>query len=333
MTTSAPTRSSNDSSPGQTHSLWKWGAGAAAVGSALAGAAFINIQRTRRAERANPPLGEFVTIDGVRLHYLEAGQGPVVVLVHGNGTMIEDWIVSGVFDALARTHRVIAFDRPGFGHSERPRSRIWTTAAQAELVAKALGELNVEKAVVVGHSFGTQVVVALALDHRARVGGIVLLAGYYYPSLRPDVMLASQPAVPLVGDVMRYTVSPLLGAALTPQANAKIFRPAPVPAALIEEFPLEMTLRPSQIRAEAAEAALMISGGAGLMERYDALDLPVAIVAGSGDALVDTANQSQRLHLALPQSSFAAVEGSGHMVHHTGLAEVLRAVSGLQPER
>lgn len=304
--------------------LWNWGA--AAGGAALAGAAVYNHLAARRAEKANPPAGKFLTVNGVRLHYLERGEGTPILLLHGNGTMIEDWIVSGLFDALAKTNRVIAVDRPGFGHSERPRSRIWTPATQARLFLEAMHQLGAERPLVVGHSFGTQVAVEMALAEPKDLSGLVLLGGYYYPSVRMDVPFAAQPAVPIVGDIMRYTVSPVLGAAMMPRANAKIFNPAPVPESWTQGFPFEMSLRPSQIRSEAAEAGLMIPAAASLSGRLEALDLPVTIVAGGGDEMVDTEAQSARLHKDLPQSRFTSIKGAGHMVHHTALDRVLEAI-------
>jgi pimeloyl-ACP methyl ester carboxylesterase len=309
-------------------SLWKWGAGAAAASAVLGGTALLNHSRAKRAERENPALGSFLTVDGVKLHYLEKGQGTPLVLLHGNGSMIEDWIVSGLFDRLAKTHRVIAFDRPGFGHSERPRSRIWTPTAQAKLLSEALEQLDVKQAAVVGHSFGTLVAVAMALNHPEIVSRLALLGGYFYPSVRGDVFFASPPAIPLIGDVMRYTISPLLGSAMTPKVNEKIFHPAPVPEKWIEEFPMEMTLRPSQIRAEAAEAAIMVPAAAALAGRLAELSLPVTIIAGRGDELVDIEDQSQRLSEALPQSRFVPIAGAGHMVHHSAPDAVIDAILG-----
>lgn len=99
----------------------------------------------------HPPLGDFVTVDGVRLHYVERGAGPPVVLVHGNATMLQDWIVSGALDALAQSHRVIAFDRPGFGYSERPRSRVWTPTLGPNFLAKAIAALGIKAPTLVGH--------------------------------------------------------------------------------------------------------------------------------------------------------------------------------------
>lgn len=138
----------------------------------------------RRAEADHPPAGRFIEVEGVRLHYVERGSGTPVVLLHGNGTRAEDFRGSGVLDRLAADHRVIAFDRPGYGFSERPKDWTWTPERQADLFIRAFEGLGIERPVVVGHSWGTLVALALALDHPQRVRGLVLLAGYYYPTKR-----------------------------------------------------------------------------------------------------------------------------------------------------
>jgi pimeloyl-ACP methyl ester carboxylesterase len=306
-------------------SLWKWGVGAAGAAAAM-GAAAYNVARARSAEAANPPLGAFIDVDGVRLHYLERGSGPLVVLLHGNAVMIEDWLASGVFDALAETNRVIAFDRPGFGHSERPRSVVWTPAAQARLIAAALQAMGESEATIVGHSFGTLVAAELGLAFPELARALVLIGGYYYPSLRPDAAFAAPPAVPVIGDAIRYTVSPLLGAAMKPGMETQIFAPAPVSDGWRDRFPFEMTLRPSQIRASAAEAALMVPAAASIAPRLLAVTQPVILIAGRGDKVVSTEGQSERLAAALPHAELHIVEDAGHMVHHTAADRVAAAI-------
>src|SRR3954468_9732602 len=113
------------------------------------------------AERNNPPIGTFTECDGVRLHYLERGDpsAPCVVLFHGNGSMIQDLLISGVVDRLASRYRVVCFDRPGFGYSQRPRARLWTATSQAGLFVKALNQLGVRNPVVLGHSWGALVAI------------------------------------------------------------------------------------------------------------------------------------------------------------------------------
>src|SRR5215204_6638239 len=141
--------------------------------AALGAAAIYAVMQARAAERKTTPIGRFINVDGVRLHYFEQGQGDPVVLIHGNGTLIQDFTVSGLVDGLSGRHRVIVFDRPGFGYSTRPRSRIWTPLAQAELLQKALDQLGVEQNVVLGHSWGKLNAVALAMQFPARVRGLL----------------------------------------------------------------------------------------------------------------------------------------------------------------
>ncbi len=292
---------------------------------ALAAAALLNHLAAKRAEKANPPEGKFVNVKGVRLHYVERGEGEPLVLLHGNGSMIQDFESSGLLNMAAKSYRVIAFDRPGYGHSERPRSTVWTADAQAELIHEALLALNVKRATVLGHSWGASVAVALALHHPESVGGLVLASGYYYPSVRSDVVTASGPAVPGLGDVLRYTISPLLGRLMWPLLLKKIFGPSPIPRKF-DGFPVEMALRPSTLRASAAESALMIPDAFSARGHYAELTMPVAIIAGDADRIVDIAGQSARLHDALPQSTFDSVEGVGHMVHQTEPQRVMAAI-------
>jgi len=89
-------------------------AGAAVVAAVLAISALVNRVIAKKAERDNPPTGKFVDIGGVRLHYIERGQGEPLLLLHGNGSMIQDFLSSGLVDKAAERYRVIVFDRPGF---------------------------------------------------------------------------------------------------------------------------------------------------------------------------------------------------------------------------
>ena len=218
--------------------------------AALAASAVYNIYRTRKVEHDHPPTGRFITVDGVRLHYLEKGEGPPVVLIHGNVVTAEDFVLSGVFDRVARNHRVIAFDRPGYGYSERPQGSIWTAIEQADLLQEALDQLGIERPIVVGHSWGALVAMELALGQPDAVSGLVVLGGYYHPTMRADVPLVAGPAIPVFGDVLRYTVAPLMGAALMPLNVKAMFSPLDVPERFKREFPYGFPVRPGQIRAE-----------------------------------------------------------------------------------
>jgi pimeloyl-ACP methyl ester carboxylesterase len=300
-------------------------AGAVLCVAALAASALVNRAMATRAERKNPPRGKFIEVRGLRLHYIEQGQGEALVLLHGNSGMIEDFTSSGIVAKAAQKYRVIVFDRPGFGHSERPRGTIWTHEAQADLIAEALSQIGVSHATVLGHSWGASIAVALGLRHPGMVSSLVLASGYYYPTPRSDVLVLSGPSLPVIGDIMSHTISPLLGRLMQPFFTHKMFKPAPVPAKF-DRFPKEMALRPSQIRACAAETALMIPDAFAMQKSYPELKMPVVIIAGAEDKIVDTDKQSTRLHHDIRLSTLRRIEGAGHMVHQTATDEVLAAI-------
>ena len=305
---------------------------AVATVGALAISALVNRHLAKNAESDNPPAGQFLEVNGVRLHYVERGSGAPLVLLHGNGSMIQDFESSGLIDLAAKDYRVIVFDRPGFGHSDRPRNVVWTPAAQAELISSALHRLGVSHAIVLGHSWGASVAVALALKYPKLVQGLVLASGYYYPTLRPDVVALSAPAVPLLGDILGHTLSPIVSRVMWPLLMAKIFGPRSVPKKF-EGFPKEMALRPSQIRASAAEATLMIPDAFYFRDEYANLKMPVVIVAGEEDRLVDIDAQSTRLHHDVSQSKFSRVPETGHMIHQTATSVVMSAINEVAEDR
>jgi pimeloyl-ACP methyl ester carboxylesterase len=293
---------------------------------ALAATALLNRHLAKKAEHDNPPAGQFLEIDGVCLHYVERGSGEPLVLLHGNGSMIEDFVSSGLVDLAANNYRVIIIDRPGFGHSSRPRNVIWTPDAQAQLIRRALERLGVSQAIVLGHSWGASVAVALGLKFSDMVRGLVLASGYYYPTLRADVVALSAPAVPVVGDILGHTLSPIISRLMWPLMTAKIFGPKSAPAKF-QQFPKEMALRPSQIRASAAESALMIPDAIHFENKYADLKMPVVIIVGQDDRLIDSDTQSARLHSDVSQSAFHCVPKNGHMVHQTATGDVMAAIN------
>lgn len=310
---------------------------AIALGSAavLSGLALQANADANRVERENPPRGRFVRGAGARLHVLDRGWGdaPPVVLLHGNAVRAEDWIASRVLPQLATSRRVLAFDRPGFGFSERPRDRVWGAAEQADAIAEALHRLDVPEAVIVTHSWASLVGIALALRHPQAVAGLVLIAGYHYPTARADVAVFSPPAVPVLGDVLRYTAAPLVGRAVAPAMVARMFAPLPVPARFEAAIPRAMMLRPWQIRASAEDAATMVPRARVAKRRYgDLAARKVAILAGAEDEIVDPGRHSVRLHHDIPGSTLRLVPGVGHMLHWAApelVVEAVNEVSGI----
>jgi pimeloyl-ACP methyl ester carboxylesterase len=279
----------------------------AATGAALAASALYTRWRTTQAEKQHPPHGEFIE-------------------VHGNGGMIEDFETSGLIDALAKTNRVIAFDRPGYGYSERPEYRNHDPRAQAALLRQALLRLRIACPVIVGHSWASMVAVWMGLMNPADVRGLVLISGYYYPSLRLDVPFASVPAIPGIGTLMRNSLSPVITRIMWRPLMRRLFGPPPTPKRFLHEFPIWMALRPQQLYASAKESMMMIGAARELGQQYARLKVPVTLLCGDSDRMVNPRYQTERLHEFLRTSQMQIVPGAGHMLHHEALNEVVTAI-------
>ncbi len=297
--------------------------GMAAAG--VAAAAYVQL-RSRQAEREHPPTGKFVTAEGVRLHYAERGEGEPLVLLHGNTTMSMDFLLGPYIDMAAAKYRVIVFDRPGYGWSERPRGRmVYGPQTQARLIHEALARIGVEHPIVHGHSWGAMAAMAMGLNHPEHVRALVLESGYWYPTARPDVPMASAPASPIIGDIMRYTFSPLLFRAQWAPMVKIMFAPREVPD-YFWRFPPWMAFRPSQHRAATAEIAQVAPAAAMLSRSYAELSVPAVILAGREDRLAWTTSHSDRLAQELPSVPYRVFEGQGHMLHHLVPEDVMDAV-------
>lgn len=292
-----------------------------AVAGAAVGASLFVHARLRRAQREHPPRGSFAA----GLHFRERGFGEPVVLLHGLGSMLEDFELSGLVEHASRHYHVFAFDRPGYGHSKRPRGTLWTPLAQARLLRTALDKLGVARPVIVGHSWATQVALAYGLEYPEHTRALVLASGYYYPTARADALLLVPPAIPILGAVLRHTLSPVIGRLLWPALLKILFSPMPVPG-YFSRFPTWMALQPEQLRAVGEESAMLLPVTASMRKKYANLKVPAVIVAGEQDRYVRMRRHSQRLHEALPKSRLISVPGAGHMVHHAAPEVLMEAI-------
>ena len=284
------------------------------------------VRSSSLATEGQPSIFHFITVDETRLRYLDIGFGQPVVLLHGNGSMIEDFLSSGIVELAAPGHRFVAFDRPGFGYSERPRGRSWGPSEQATLLLRALARLEIERPIIVGHSWGALVALAMALENPEDVAGLVLMSGYYYPVSRAKAITVPA-ACPFAGEILRHTVVPFVRRLMAPDAMRRVFAPCAVPARFRRAYPLPLAMRTSQMQAVDEEAAMLHHAAKSFSRLYRELSVPVHLIAGSRDRIVDTDVHSVRLHQELAASTFHRVPECGHMVHHAAPETVVAAIA------
>ena len=323
---STPPRSGSRSGGGAAASAASWVTPALVYGGAalLAGALFQS-KRSSAAERDNPPIGRFIKVDGTTIHYVDIGQGPPVVLLHGAGTTLEDFLISGVADALMSMHRVIVIDRPGYGYSARPKGA-WSPERETRLYARMLHRLGAHDAVLVGHSYGVLPAITMALRQQELVRALVLIAGAYFPGATVAQIGGGAPRVPGVGSIARATLAPSLARAALPGLLDAMFEPQPVPRSFMERFPAGLVTRPGQLRATQEDAASLEGVLRRLEPHYSRIECPVTVICGSGDAIVDPDRESRRFADRVAHARLIVVPAMGHMVHHSAPARIAAAV-------
>lgn len=128
-----------------------------------------------------PADATYASVEGARVRFVDEGEGPAVVLIHGFASSLETW--EGVRPALRERHRVLALDLKGFGWTDRPRGD-YSPAAQARLVLALMDARGIERAALVAHSWGSSVALQLALEAPERVTRLALYDAYVYPEQR-----------------------------------------------------------------------------------------------------------------------------------------------------
>ncbi|MBE7246165.1 MAG: alpha/beta hydrolase [Actinomycetospora chiangmaiensis] len=253
--------------------------------------------------------------DERRLAYVEAGAGPPVVLIHGSLMALEDlWLP--LAPCLAGRHRVIAVDRPGHGLSVRHRLVDASPWRQARLIRDALDRLGVERPVIVGHSFGGTIALCLALAHPESVAGVVAAAPLCFPEPRLEQALFGFRAVPGAGDTLALLLSGALDPVLLPILWRMIFLPQAVPEGFARQFPWDRASGAARMIAEGEDAMSIGTALLRAIGAYGSCRVPVRILGGSADIVVNNAVHGLPASLMMPGARFDWVHGAGHMLHH-----------------
>jgi len=296
-------------------------AGAAALAGGLA---LFSRLAARRIERAIPPDGQFVTIQGVRLHYTDRGHGPPIVMIHGLGGQMRNFGYA-LADRLVADHRVILVDRPGSGYSAAAPSAALT--AQAALVAGLIETLGLGRPLIVGHSLGGAVALALALDQPEKVGGLALISPLTQPQ---DSVPAAFRGIAIRSPTLRRAVALTLATPVGLLSGSKgaeaVFAPEPVPADFATLGGAQLVLRPDNFHAASTDLAAVRADMAPLAARYGELTVPVAILFGRDDRILDPAIHGARI-AELPLVELTLIDG-GHMIPITAPEQVAQWIRG-----
>ncbi|MDR7224253.1 alpha/beta fold hydrolase [Aminobacter aminovorans] len=291
-----------------------WVASIAFLAVALVGGYFVLATRkiSVQAERAVPASGKFLQLGRHNIHYVEQGQGRPILFIHGLGAQLHHFR-HPLFPELA-DFRCIALDRPGSGYSGRPAGFSGSLVEQADLVARFITELGLERPLVVGHSLGGAVALALAENHPEAVSGLVLLSPLTHleDELRPEFRSLYIKS-PLKRRLIAETVAIPTSLKYAPQTLAFLFSPQAAPKDYGTAGGGFAGLRPSHFYASSADMVAIERDLGAIEARYGELDLPVAVMFGMADRVLDYRLHGEPLAGRIKSVELDLVEGLGHM--------------------
>lgn len=273
-------------------------------------------KRAARAIEASVPMdGKLVDVDGDRIHYVEYGSGPPIVFVHGLSGQMRNfaWLPIAT---LAREYRVILIDRPGSGYSIRGAQSQANIRAQAKTVARLIETLQLEAPVLVGHSLGGAIALAVALDHARTVERVALIAPLTH--VQTEVPAAFR-ALVLRSKAVRRFVSNTFATPIGLATSAAVLKQVFTPEAVPEDFPTRggglLSLRPSGFYNASADLVAIEDADdlAQMEQRYGQLTVPVDILFGREDVVLNWRRHGDALRRKSELVTLKVVRG-GHML-------------------
>ena len=291
---------------------------------------------SRLHEKRYPALGKKVPVSGPAiLHVIdrapdEPSAAPVrpIVVIHGASGNARDGLAA-LGTRLGARARMLFFDRPGHGWSERPPG---TSASapdgQARMILEALDQLDIGQAVIVGHSLGAAIACALALIDKKRVAALVLItpATHPWPGSGGISWHNRITALPLIGRAFAELFPPILGTLVMPLVLPAIFSPNPVPDRYQLRSGAALALRPKAFRANAVDVVRLKANVTRLSPQYCDIAAPTLIVCGGADVIVSNALHAERLARDIKGARLVELPGIGHMPQWTAGDEVARLI-------
>jgi pimeloyl-ACP methyl ester carboxylesterase len=267
----------------------------------------------------------YLEIEKTKLHLFQGGAGQqTVVMLHGNAGDIRDFEY-GLAKLISKSYRVIGFDRPGHGKSERPGSKAASVEYQAIMLHKTLRSLGVNNAILLGHSWGASLALCYALKYPAETAGLVLLAPAAFPGADPNPLLQTVVKTPLIGELALTLGKTLMGDERLRRKLEKAFYPQPLPENYLR-VATSTWLGRKQLRAYLEDEWSLNASLRRMSRRYGELRMPVVIVTGDRDQIVSPKENAYRLRQRIPQAQLVELKGAGHEIQLTSPDSVYSAL-------
>lgn len=250
--------------------------------------------------KGEPIDATYLTVEGARVRYLDVGEGPPVVLLHGFASSIENW--TAVIPALKGKHRVLAVDLKGFGWTDRPVGD-YSPKAQASLVRAVMKERGIDQAAIVAHSWGSSVALAFALAYPEATTRIALYDAWVYESQLPSMFQLAR-----AKGVGEFLFSAFYSERAEERLALGFYDPEIIPEKLVED--VERAMERPGTRAAALEAVRGMDFTEAELQ-YGAITRPTLLLWGRED-VVTPVHIGERLVRQLPNARLVVYPRCGH---------------------
>ena len=284
-------------------------------------------------ERSYPPIGEFKTVNGTKMHYMHVKAAadadlPPIVFVHGASGNLRDQM--HVYAKLLNGRADLIFiDRPGHGYSSRGPASNSNPDGQAETIAALLDALQIEKAIIAGHSFGGIVTVSFALNHPEKTIGTLLMSPVSHPWPGGVSWYYELSKVPLLGHLFSETLALPAGLTRLDAGTACVFAPNQPIENYSENTAVSLVLRPYHFRNNARDVAGLYEYVTRTQSRYNEIKTPMVIITGDSDTVVLPHIHSTGLNRDVESTELVWVKNVGHKPDYIATELVVAAIENL----
>ena len=284
----------------------------------------------RDIKQTFPPIGVFKTIHGAKLHYVDTGEvedksNPAVIFIHGAGGNLNDPMP--IYQkALKNKFRAIFLDRPGQGYSES-FEKSNDVPTQTSSIAKLMEELAIDKAIIVGHSFGGALASAFGVLYPEKTAGLILLAPVTYPWETGVDWHYDLGNTPIIGWVFSRTLAPVAGHFIYPNAIKRLFLPNSMPENYKETSATKLALLPKNFHSNAKDIARVHTHVEVFQNRYSEITATTHIFHGDKDDIVSLEIHSiNGLSKDIKNSKLFVLDGVGHKPDYVAADQILKSI-------